>query len=54
MTLLVALFVTFVALVVGLAVGLRRGPLVGMASGAGVLAAGALGYFALLALALPM
>jgi len=54
MTLLVAFFVTFAALVVGVAVGLRRGPLVGVASGAGVLAAGALGYFAVLAVTLPM
>jgi hypothetical protein len=54
MTLYVALLVTFAALGVGVAVGLRRGPVVGVVSGAGVLAAGALGYFALLALALPM
>ena len=54
MTLLVALFVSVVALGVGVAVGLRRGPVVGIASGAGVLAAGALGYFALLAVTLPM
>jgi hypothetical protein len=54
MTLFVTLFVIFVALGVGVWVGRRRGPVVGIASGAGVLATGALGYFALLALALPM
>jgi hypothetical protein len=54
LTLLVALFVTVVALGVGVAIGLPRGPVLGIASGAGVLAAGALGYFALLALSLPM
>ena len=54
MTLLVTPLVIFVALVVGVAVGLRRGPVVGIASGAGVLAAGALAYVALLALSLPM
>jgi hypothetical protein len=46
--------VIFVALVVGVLVGSRRGAVVGIASGVGVLAAGAFGYFALLALALPM
>jgi hypothetical protein len=54
LTFLVALFVLVVALGVGVGVGLRRGPVVGIASGAGVMAAGALGYFALLAVALPM
>jgi hypothetical protein len=54
MTLMVISCVTMVALAMGISVGLRRGPIVGIASGAGVLAAGALGYFALLALALPM
>jgi hypothetical protein len=54
MTLYVTVFVTVVALGVGVAVGRRRGPVVGIASGVGVLAAGALGYVALLALALPM
>jgi hypothetical protein len=54
MTLLVTHLVTLVALGVGVAVGRRRGPVAGIASGAGVLGAGALGYFALLALALPM
>jgi hypothetical protein len=54
MTLLVARFVLLVALGVGVSVGRHRGPVVGIASGAGVLAAGALGYFALLASALPM
>jgi hypothetical protein len=54
MTLLVTPLVIFVALVVGVAVGRRRGPLVGFASGTGVLAAGALAYVGLLALALPM
>jgi len=54
MTLLVTPLVIFAALGIGVWVGRRRGPLVGIASGAGVLAAGALGYIALLALALPM
>lgn len=54
MTLLVILFVISVAMGVGISVGLRRGPVIGIASAAGVLAAGTLGYFALLALALPM
>jgi hypothetical protein len=54
MTLLVILLVTFVALGVGVSVGRRRGPMVGVVSGAGVVAAGALGYVAVLALALPM
>jgi hypothetical protein len=54
MTLLVTLLVLIVALSVGVSLGRRRGPVVGIASGAGVVAAGALGYFALLELALPM
>jgi hypothetical protein len=54
MTFLVTPLVIFVALVVGVAVGLRRGLMVGIASGAGILVAGALAYVALLALALPM
>jgi hypothetical protein len=54
MTLYVTFLVIFVALGVGVWVGRRRGVLVGIVSGAGVLAAGALGYVALLALALPM
>jgi hypothetical protein len=54
MTLLVTVSVISVALGVGVSVGRHRGPVVGIVSGAGVLAAGALGYFALLALALPM
>jgi hypothetical protein len=54
MTLLVTPLVIYVALGVGAWVGRRRGPVAGIASGFGVLAAGALGYLALLALALPM
>jgi hypothetical protein len=54
MTLIVTVLVAFAALGVGATVGLRRGPAAGAAAGAGVLAAGALGYLALLALALPM
>lgn len=54
MTFIAILVTVPVALGVGLAVGRRRGPVVGVASGAGVVAAGALGYFALLALTLPM
>ncbi len=54
MTFFVALLVTAFALGVGLWVGLRRGPALGAAAGAGALAAGALGYFTLLALSLPM
>jgi hypothetical protein len=54
MTFLVALVAIVVALAVGISVGRRRGLLAGIASGAGVLAAGALGYFTLLALSLPM
>jgi hypothetical protein len=54
MTLLVGLCLFLVALGVGVAVGLRRGPLFGIASAAGVAAAGALGYVAVLTLTLPM
>lgn len=54
MALLVGLVVALVALVAAVVVGLRRGPVVGVAWGAGVVAAGALAYCALLALALPM
>jgi hypothetical protein len=54
MTLLVILVVIVVALSVGVAVGRRRGPLVGIASGAGVAITGGPGYFAVLALSLPM
>ena len=54
MTFLVTPLVIFVALCVGVWVGRRRGAVFGIASGAGVLAAGALAYVALLALALPM
>jgi hypothetical protein len=54
MTLLVTLLVIFVALGVGILVGRRHGLLVGIASSAGVLAAGALAYAALLASVLPM
>ena len=54
MTFLIAPLVIVAALAVGVSVSRRRGPGVGIASGAGVLADGALGYVALLALALPM
>jgi hypothetical protein len=54
MTFLVIPLVMFAALVVGFFVGRRRGWVAGIASGAGVLAAGALGYMALLGLSLPM
>jgi hypothetical protein len=54
MTYLVTLVVILAALGVGVSVGRHRGLVAGIASGAGVLAAGALGYFALLGLALPM
>ena len=54
MTFYVTLLVILVALGVGVWVGRRRGPVVAIASGAGVLAVGALGYFALLVLSLPM
>jgi hypothetical protein len=54
MTFLVTLLVIVVALGEGVWVGRRRGPAVGVASGAGVVASGALGYVARLALALPM
>jgi hypothetical protein len=53
-TQLVILFVTLVAMGVGVWGGWRRGPVVRIASIAGVVAAGALGYFAVLALTLPM
>jgi hypothetical protein len=53
MTLLAALFVPLVASGVRVTVGRRRDRVVAAALSAGVLAAGALGYFALLALALP-
>jgi hypothetical protein len=54
MTIFVIFFVPMVALGVGVWVGRRRGPAFGIASGAGVVAAGALAYVALLTLALPM
>jgi len=54
MTWLATLLVIVVASGAGVLVGRRRGLAVGIASGVGVLAAGALGYFTLLALALPM
>ena len=54
MTLRVTVLVVVVAVGVGITVGRRRGPVAGIALGAGVLAAGALGYATLLALALPM
>lgn len=54
LTLLVALLVVAVALAVGIMLGRRHGPVVGLASAGGVLATGALGYFALLVFTLPM
>jgi len=54
MTMLVTLLVVPLALGVGVAVGRRRGPVVGIAMGLGVLAAGGIGYVGLLAAALPM
>ena len=42
------------ALGVGVAVGRRRGPIVGIVLGLGVLVAGVIGYVGLLVLALPM
>ncbi|HEV3260945.1 MAG TPA: hypothetical protein VG013_29100 [Gemmataceae bacterium] len=51
---LLALVVVPLALVVGVAVGRRRGPVVGIATGLGVLVAVGIGYVGLLALALPM
>lgn len=53
MSLIVACFVAAVALGVGVEVGRRRGPLLGVGACVGVLAAGAVGYFALLMLVLP-
>jgi hypothetical protein len=54
MTFIAVPLVVSAALGVGVSAGWRRGPLVGIVSGLGVLAAGALGYVALLALSLPM
>lgn len=54
MTLLVALFVVSMAVIVGFAVGRRRGGLAGLGIGLGVLLAGSLGYVGLLAFILPM
>jgi hypothetical protein len=54
MTKLVTLLVFLVGLGVGVWGGRRRGPVVGIASGGGVVAAGALAYVALLAFSLPM
>jgi hypothetical protein len=54
MTLLVPLVLVPLALGVGLAVGRRRGAVIGIAMGLGVLVAGGIGYVGLLALALPM
>jgi hypothetical protein len=51
---LATILVIVVASGAGVLVGRRRGPAVGFALGVGVWAAGALGYFALLALTLPM
>lgn len=49
-TLLLALIVVPLALGVGLVVGRRRGPIVGIAVGVGVLVAGGIGYVGLVAL----
>jgi hypothetical protein len=54
MTRIVTVLVIVVALAAGVALGRRRGPIVGVLVCAGVLVAGALGYFALLTLMLPM
>lgn len=54
MTLVVALFVASMAVIVGIAVGRRRGGLVGIGIGLGLLLAGGLGYVGLLAFMLPM
>jgi hypothetical protein len=53
MTRIVAALVTVVAVAAGVALGRRRGPVVGVLAFAGVLSAGALGYFVLLTLILP-
>jgi hypothetical protein len=53
-TLLAALLVVPLALGVGVAVGRRRGPAVGIAMGLGVLVAAVIGYVGLFALSLPM
>jgi hypothetical protein len=54
MTLLVALFLVVIALSVGIWAGRRRGWVIGIASGTGILATGILGYIAVIALSLPM
>jgi hypothetical protein len=54
MTLLVALLLVPLALGLGIAVGRRRGPIIGIATGFGVLVAGAIAFFGVLALSLPM
>ena len=54
MTFLVALFVILMALGVGITVGRRRGPVVGIAMAFGVLVAGGIVYVGLLAFSLPM
>lgn len=54
MTLLFVLLLVPLALGVGALVGWRCGPIVGIATCLGVLAAGAVGYFGILVLALPM
>jgi hypothetical protein len=53
MTRIVAALVMVAAVAAGVALGRRRGLVVGVLAGVGVLAAGALGYFALLMLMLP-
>jgi hypothetical protein len=50
LTLILAAVVFVAALAVGIAVGLRRGAIAGIASGFGVLALGALGYVVLVSL----
>ena len=54
MTFLAGLFIILMALGVGIAVGRRRGTIVGIATGIGVLVAGGIAYVGLLAFALPM
>ncbi len=54
MTILLGLFSILMALGVGIIVGRRRGPVVGIAIGFGVLVTGCIVYVGLLALALPM
>jgi hypothetical protein len=54
LSLILGVVVLFAALGVGVAVGLRRGALAGIASAAGVVALGVLGYVALVTLMSPM